>query len=104
MQVVTADDGAAAISLLQTQHVDVALIDLMMPHVNGLELLDHIKGTHSGVEVILMTAFGDVETAVRSVRAGAYHFLTKPFRSNDEVVLTVAKAAERRRLLDHAPS
>jgi two-component system response regulator HydG len=102
MQVVTADDGAAAISLLKEQHVDVALIDLMMPHVNGLELLDHIKANHSGVEVILMTAFGDVETAVRAVRAGAYHFLTKPFRSNDEVVLTVAKAAERRRLLDHA--
>jgi DNA-binding NtrC family response regulator len=102
MHVVTADDGAAAIGLLKEQHVDVALIDLMMPHVNGLELLDHIKANHGGVEVILMTAFGDVETAVRAVRAGAYHFLTKPFRSNDEVVLTVAKAAERRRLLDHA--
>lgn len=102
MQVITADDGAAAIDLLSGQRVDVALIDLMMPHVNGLELLDHIKATHQGVEVIIMTAFGDVETAVRAVRAGAYHFLTKPFRSNDEVVLTVVKAAERRRLLDHA--
>lgn len=102
MQVVTADDGAAAIDLLAAQRVDVALIDLMMPHVNGLELLDHIKTNHHGVEVIIMTAFGDVETAVRAVRAGAYHFLTKPFRSNDEVILTVVKAAERRRLLDHA--
>lgn len=102
MQVTTADDGAAAIGLLSAQAIDVALIDLMMPHVNGLELLDHIKANHSDIEVILMTAFGDVETAVRAVRAGAYHFLTKPFRSNDEVVLTVAKAAERRRLLDHA--
>jgi two-component system response regulator HydG len=102
MQVVTADDGAAAIDLLAAQRVDVALIDLMMPHVNGLELLDHIKTSHQGVEVIIMTAFGDVETAVRAVRAGAYHFLTKPFRSNDEVILTVVKAAERRRLLDHA--
>ncbi|HWZ87868.1 MAG TPA: sigma-54 dependent transcriptional regulator, partial [Polyangiaceae bacterium] len=55
-----------------------------------------------GVEVIMMTAFGDVETAVKAVRAGAYHFLTKPFRSNDEVVLTVTKAAERRRLVDRA--
>lgn len=102
MQVTTADDGAAAIELLATQRVDVALIDLIMPHVGGLELLDHIKSRHDGVEVIIMTAFGDVETAVRAVRAGAYHFLTKPFRSNDEVVLTVVKAAERRRLLDHA--
>ncbi len=102
MQVVTADDGAAAIQVLGEQSVDVALIDLMMPHVNGLELLEHIKTNFSGVEVILMTAFGDVETAVKAVRGGAYHFLTKPFRSNDEVVLTVSKAAERRRLLDHA--
>src|SRR5512142_1903271 len=90
MQVTTADDGAVAIELLASQRVDVALIDLIMPHVGGLELLDHIKAHHQGVEVIIMTAFGDVETAVRAVRAGAYHFLTKPFRSNDEVVLTVA--------------
>jgi len=102
MQVTTADDGAVAIELLKNSTVDVAHIDLMMPRVNGLELLDHIKASHPDVEVILMTAFGDVDTAVRAVRAGAYHFLTKPFRSNDEVYLTVAKAAERRRLLDHA--
>jgi DNA-binding NtrC family response regulator len=101
MQVVTAEDGASAIELLPTQHIDVAIIDLFMPRVGGLELLDHIKLHHAGIEVILMTAFGDVETAVRAVRAGAYHFLTKPFRSNDEVVLTVVKATERRRLLDH---
>jgi DNA-binding NtrC family response regulator len=54
------------------------------------------------VEIIMMTAFGDVETAVQAVRAGAYHFLTKPFRSNDEVIVTVAKAAERRQLIDRA--
>jgi DNA-binding NtrC family response regulator len=72
----------------------------MMPNVGGLELLEHVKQNHVEVEVIMMTAFGDVETAVKAVRAGAYHFLTKPFRSNDEVALTVVKAAERRRLID----
>jgi DNA-binding NtrC family response regulator len=51
---------------------------------------------------VIMTAFGDVETAVRAVRAGAYHFLTKPFRSNDEVAVTVAKAAEHGRLAHRA--
>jgi DNA-binding NtrC family response regulator len=100
MTVLTADDGAAAIELLGRETVDVGLFDLMMPRVGGLELLEHVRSTHTGIEVIMMTAFGDVETAVKAVRAGAYHFLTKPFRSNDEVVLTVAKAAERRRLLD----
>jgi DNA-binding NtrC family response regulator len=100
MQVLTADDGRAAIEVLGRELVDVALIDLMMPNVGGHELLEHVKKNHVEVEVIMMTAFGDVETAVKAVRAGAYHFLTKPFRSNDEVVLTVVKAAERRRLID----
>ncbi len=102
MTVLTADDGAQAIALLARESVDVVLVDLMMPNVGGLELLDHVRASHAGVEVIMMTAFGDVETAVKAVRAGAYHFLTKPFRSNDEVVLTVTKAAERRRLVDRA--
>jgi DNA-binding NtrC family response regulator len=102
MTVLTADDGAQAIELLSREQVDVVLVDLMMPKVGGLELLDHVRSSHAGVEVIMMTAFGDVETAVKAVRAGAYHFLTKPFRSNDEVVLTVTKAAERRRLVDRA--
>ncbi len=102
MGVVTADDGAVAMQILQREPVDVALVDLMMPRVGGLELLEHVRSEHSGVEVVIMTAFADVETAVNAVRAGAYHFLTKPFRSNDEVVLTITKAAERRRLLDRA--
>ena len=102
MTVLTADDGAQAIDVLGREQVDVVLVDLMMPKVGGLELLDHVRSSHAGVEVIMMTAFGDVETAVKAVRAGAYHFLTKPFRSNDEVVLTVTKAAERRRLVDRA--
>jgi DNA-binding NtrC family response regulator len=104
MQVLTADDGAAAVELLSREQIDVAMIDLMMPKLGGLELLEHVKAHDVSVEVILMTAFGDVETAVKAVRAGAYHFLTKPFRSNDEVALTVAKAAERRRLVDRAKS
>jgi two-component system response regulator HydG len=100
--VLTADDGAQAMTVLEREHVDVALVDLMMPKVGGLELLEYVREKHDGVEVVMMTAFGDVETAVKAVRAGAYHFLTKPFRSNDEVVLTVTKAAERRRLVDRA--
>jgi DNA-binding NtrC family response regulator len=100
MQVSSAEDGAVAIEMLRAGPFDVALVDLMMPNVGGLELLAHVKESLPGVEVVMMTAFGDVETAVTAVQSGAFHFLTKPFRSNDEVVLTVAKAAERRRLLE----
>jgi two-component system response regulator HydG len=102
VSVITADDGAMAMELLARESVDVALVDLMMPRVGGLELLEYVRKHHSDVEVVIMTAFGDVDTAVKAVRSGAYHFLTKPFRSNDEVVLTVAKAAEHRRLVHRA--
>src|SRR5262249_34971169 len=78
MLVLTAEDGAAAIEQLGKEKVDVALVDLMMPNVGGLDLLDHIKTHNEGVEVIMMTAYADVTTAVRAVRGGAYHFLTKP--------------------------
>ena len=70
MGVLTADDGASAIEVLGKESVDVALIDLIMPNVGGLELLEYIRAHHPGVEVIMMTAFGDVETAVKAVRAG----------------------------------
>jgi len=85
--------------VLRQEPVDVALFDLMMPKVTGLDLLERTREEQLSVEVIIMTAFSDVETAVNAVRAGAYRFLAKPFRSNDEVILTVTKAAERRRLL-----
>ncbi|MDX2055862.1 MAG: sigma-54 dependent transcriptional regulator [Polyangiaceae bacterium] len=101
MQVLTAGDGEIALEVLNTEAIDVALVDLMLPKLGGLDVLKHIKSGRRDVEVIMMTAFADVDTAVSAVRAGAYHFLTKPFRSNDEVVLTVSKAAEHRRLLDH---
>jgi two-component system response regulator HydG len=102
MQVAAAEDGARALGLLAAEPFDVALIDLIMPNMHGLELLAAIKRQHPEVEVVMMTAFGDVETAVKAVQAGAYNFLTKPFRSNDEVVHVIAQAAERRNLKAHA--
>lgn len=99
MEALPAAGGASALATLERERVHVALVDLMMPDMNGIELLERIRREHPETEVIMMTAFGDVEVAMKSVRAGAYDFLEKPFRSNDEVVVTVSKAAERRRLL-----
>jgi DNA-binding NtrC family response regulator len=98
MHVTTAEDGVRAKELLAASPFDVALVDLMMPRVGGLEVLDHIKSQYPDVEVVIMTAFGDVETAVKAVQAGAYNFITKPFRSNDEVAHIISQAAERRSL------
>ena len=98
--VLTAEDGPAALTLLQTTKVDVVLVDLMMPRMSGMEVLESIKKQQPEVEVVMMTAFGEVETAVSAVRAGAYDFLTKPFAATDAVALTLEKAAEHKRLVD----
>lgn len=99
MDVLRAEDAATALQILDRERVDVALVDQMMPRMSGLQLLEIMGRSHPGVAVIMMTAYGDVELAVKSVQAGAYDFLEKPFRSNDEVMLTISKAAERQRLV-----
>ena len=93
-------DGREAIRRLEKGRVDVMLVDLVMPGMSGLEVLRRTKLASDRVEVVMMTAHGDVDTAVTAVKAGAYDFLAKPFASPDTVSLAVAKAAERGRLLD----
>jgi two-component system response regulator HydG len=97
-----AEDGAQALEYIQRTPPDVALIDMMMPGLGGLEVLARLKALGAQCEVILMTAFADVDSAVAAMKAGAYHFLTKPFHSNDAVAHAVLKAAEHRRLADRA--
>jgi DNA-binding NtrC family response regulator len=98
--VLTAEDGAAALNLLSSHNVDVMLVDLMMPRMSGMTVLERVKQQHPEVEVVMMTAFGEVETAVTAVRAGAYDFLTKPFAATEAVAHTLEKAAEHKRLVD----
>lgn len=100
MNVLTATSGEEALEVLQREPIDVALVDLQMPGVTGLDLLREIKKQDIDVHVVIMTAHGDVDIAVQAMHAGAYHFLTKPFRSADEVGLTVRKAVDHRRLRD----
>jgi len=102
MKVGVAEDGAQALAYIERTPPDVALVDMMMPGQGGLEVLACLKAKGMPCEVILMTAFADVDSAVAAMRAGAYHFLTKPFHSNDAVAHAVVKAAEHRRLADRA--
>jgi DNA-binding NtrC family response regulator len=98
--VLTAEDGSAAVGLLESGMVDVMLVDMVMPKMNGMELLGRVKTTHPEVEVVMMTAHANVDDAVAAVKNGAYDFLVKPFPSNDVVTMTISKAAERKQLLD----
>lgn len=96
--VLTADDGEAALRHVRDQRFDVVVTDILMPGIDGLELLDLAKRAQPDLEVIVLTSVDSVETAVRALRAGAWHYLLKPV--NPEALrLGVQRCLERRLLL-----
>ena len=98
-RVVLASDGRAALERVQAGGVDLIVTDLRMPGLTGLELLRAAKAIMPDVDVILLTAFGTVEEAVKAMKDGAYNFLTKPFR-REQLIKLVDKALERRDLIE----
>jgi len=95
--VTAAPSGGAALAELRRQTFDVVLTDLRMPDVDGMEVLRACREVQPETRVILVTAFGTVETAIRAIREGAFDYTTKPFRL-EEISLLVAKALDDRRL------
>jgi two-component system response regulator HydG len=98
MRVMTADGARAALEIVRNHRVGVVLTDLMMPGVSGLELMKAIKQVSPDTEVVMMTAYGTVETAVQAMRDGAYDFVEKPLKRMT-IVKSVRKAAERQSLV-----
>jgi len=96
-EVVTADNGEAALEVLDKEPFDVVLCDIRMPKLDGLGLLDGISERRLSPTVIMMSAYGSVDTAIEAMKRGAYDYINKPFKS-DEVLLTLKKARERERL------
>ena len=94
----TAANGERALSLLQQTRYALALTDFRMPGLSGLELLHKIRSDHPEVIVIMMTAFATIETAVESMKAGAYDFVTKPVHP-DELRVVIGRALEHLQLL-----
>jgi two-component system response regulator AtoC len=92
-----AGDGKEALGILGAQPFDFLLCDLRMPVMGGLDLLREITARGIPGTVIMMSAFGTVETAVEAMKLGAYDYVSKPFMS-DEILLTLRKAGERERL------
>ncbi|MFN2413046.1 MAG: sigma-54-dependent transcriptional regulator [Pyrinomonadaceae bacterium] len=90
-EVLTASDGAEALDLFTSNEVDCVITDLKMPKLSGLELLYKIKAQSAENPVIVVTAFGEVETAVAAVKAGAFDYINKPF-NRDEILLTIERA------------
>jgi two-component system response regulator HydG len=98
--VVAVDSPIAATQRLAQEDFDVALLDVKMPELSGLELLTAVKHRRPEIEVIMMTGHATVETALEALKAGAYDYLTKPFDDVELVARAVGKAAERKRLFD----
>ena len=94
----TASSGEAALHMLANRRFDLVLADIKMPGMDGLELLEFIKRREPDITVIMMTAYGSIDTAVLAMKNGAYDFITKPF-DHDEMVLRLKKALERSTLL-----
>ncbi len=88
-----ARSGTEAIALIDQHDIDVVLTDLVMPGGDGIEVLSHAKKTLVHCEVILMTGYGTVESAVQAMKLGAFHYITKPFKVM-EVVHLVDRALE----------
>jgi two-component system response regulator HydG len=93
----TAPSGELALEVVRSEPVDLILTDLMMPGMSGQELLKAARTIRPAIDVIVMTAYATVETAVSAMRDGAYDFIQKPFKSA-LVVRTVERALERQAL------
>ena len=90
-KILTAADGAQALKIFTNNDFDCVITDLRMPNLSGMELLEKIKTINTETPVIVITAFGEVETAVSAMKAGAFDYINKPF-NRDEILLTLERA------------
>jgi DNA-binding NtrC family response regulator len=95
--IVTATDGPAALDLVAKSRPDCVVTDMRMPKMTGIELVERVRRIDDELPVLVMTAFGTIDTAVRAMREGAFDYLTKPFEG-DELVIAVKRALEHRRV------
>jgi len=96
-KVLEADNGSSGLATLRAKPVDVVLLDMRMPGMSGLDVLQKMHEEGIATPVIMLTAFGNVSSAVESMKIGAWDYLTKP-TDNDELLAVVKKAAEHVRL------
>ncbi|NDP40811.1 MAG: sigma-54-dependent Fis family transcriptional regulator [Rhodoferax sp.] len=90
--------GFEALKKVDETAYDIIVLDVMMPKMDGLEVLQHVKESHPDVDVIMMTGLSEIQTAVKAMKLGAFDYLSKPF-DPDELKLVVNRALERRQLL-----
>ena len=91
--VITAEKGLEGLELFSAELPDVILLDIHLPDISGIQVLERIKKENRNTVVIMITAFGDVQTAVQTIKFGAYDFVEKPFNM-DKLKILISKALE----------
>ena len=92
-KVTALNDPETALTFLEESDVDVIITDMKMPKITGAQVLEHVRKNYPGLPVLIMTAFGTIESAVEVMRTGAFDYIAKPF-ANDDLLLSVQNAAE----------
>jgi len=95
--VVCAVSGEEALNMLESEDIDLVILDVMLPGISGIDTMRAIRIANPHLPVIIITAFSSIDGAIDAMKQGAFHYIPKPFK-NEEVVLTVNKALEQRRL------
>jgi DNA-binding NtrC family response regulator len=94
-----AENGLQTLKKIQNTEFSLVLLDLMMPDLDGLQVLEELKHIEDPPEVIILTAFASIERAIKATKLGAFDFIAKPFK-NDELLLSIKNALEHRQLLE----
>jgi DNA-binding NtrC family response regulator len=96
--IAVASNGLEALLKINDEDFDMVILDIMMPKMNGIEVLQRVKESHPDIDVIMITGLSEIDTAVKAMKLGAFDYLPKPFNP-EELELVVKRAFERRQLL-----
>ncbi len=94
-KIITEQYPEKVISILKENQVDIIMLDIYMPKINGLDLLEEISQTHPDIPVIIVTAVDEIEIALKAIKLGAYEFITKP-TDTDRLLLSIKRALDQR--------
>jgi len=95
--VVSTQNSKEALEKIKSSHFDLVIADLMMPEMNGIELLSKVKSIDPDLSFIVMTAYASVDTAIEALKKGAFDYIAKPFKV-DELKITIKKSLEQKRI------